>query len=143
MTVDVERVYDVDASVEDVWAKLSDPAFRAEGISVVDSYEVDGDDFVWHVRIPVPGLRKTVAVRTRDVERDPPRYVKFEGRAPAMHVTGEHELTPTENGCRVRNRFRVDGSLPGLERFFTRRLDDEIEGMLESLGTGVSVQRVR
>lgn len=142
MTVEVERVYEVDVPVEAVWERLSDPGFRARAISIVDSFEVDGDETVWRVRVPIPGIRGTVPVRTRDVDRDPPRYVKFVGDARVMSVQGEHELSATEDGTQVRNRFVVDGSIPGIERFFSSRIDDEIEGMLAAVGTDITVRRV-
>ena len=134
MTVDIERVYEVDASVEDVWEVLADPALRAKAISVVDRFEVHGDEVHWYLDLPIPGLGTALKVRTRDLEREPPRYVKFVGESRVMTVQGEHELTPEEGGCRVRNQFVVDGHLPGVERFFKRRLDSEIERML----TGIS-----
>jgi hypothetical protein len=43
-----------------------------------------------------------------------------------MRVQGEHELEATDTGCRLHNRFVVDGKVPGLERFFKRNLDDEL-----------------
>ena len=143
MTVDVERVYDVTATVEEAWSLLSDPAMRAKGLTMVESYEQVGAETIWHLRLPIPGLRKTASVRTRDVERSPPTYVKFTGDAKIMHVQGEHELTETDTGCRIRNRFVVDGRLPGVESFFKRGIDREIERMLQGLGENVTVRRVR
>lgn len=125
MVVDVERTYRVDAPIEAVWEVLSDPTIRAESISVVDRYTRHGDVTVWHLSLPLP-LMGTISVRTWDVERDPPRFVRFVGESSIMDVTGEHELTEDDGITTVRNRFRVDGSLPGVESFFTRHIDDEI-----------------
>lgn len=133
MTVRVERTFDLDADPEAVWEFIADPEQRADAISVVERYEHRDDRFVWHVRIPVPLVRQTVAVETREVERDPPRYVKFVGRSSVLSVTGEHEITPTETGCRLVNRFVVDGRLPGVETFFRRNLDTELDNLESAL----------
>jgi carbon monoxide dehydrogenase subunit G len=133
MTVRVERTFDVSAPPEDVWAFISDPEQRAAAISVVDSYERDGDTTTWHVRLPIPVVRKTISVETRDVEVDAPRYVKFAGKSRVFDVTGEHEVEPADGGSRVTNRFVVDGKVPGVERFFERNLDDELDELQRAL----------
>lgn len=141
MVTDVERTFHVDAPVEDVWELIADPEVRAKAISVVDSYDVNGDELVWHLELPIPALRRTIAVRTRDVERDEPRFVQFVGRSKVMDVRGEHELTATNGGCSVRNQFVVEGKFPGVERFFKSNIDGEIDNLLvyvsESLGLDV------
>lgn len=137
MTVEVERTFDVGAPIEAVWELLSDEETRAKTIGVVESYELRPDskhnEVVWHLRLPIPVIRSTVAVETRDVERDPPRYVKFVGKSKVMTVTGEHELTETEAGCHVVNRFVVDGKVPGVERFFKRNIDTQIENFRQAI----------
>lgn len=133
MTVRVERTFELSLPPETVWGFIVDPAKRASAISVVDGYDVseDGRSAVWHIRLPVLG--RTVNVETRDVERDPPRYVKFVGKSSVFRVTGEHELESTEEGCRLTNRFVVEGRLPGVETFFERRLDAELENLADAI----------
>lgn len=137
MTVEVERAFDVGAPIEAVWELLSDEETRAQTIGVVESYELRPDskhnEVVWHLSLPIPVIRSTVAVETRDVERDPPRYVKFLGKSKVMTVTGEHELTETASGCHVVNRFVVDGKVPGVERFFKRNIDTQIENFRQAI----------
>lgn len=134
MTVRVERTFEFDASPDQVWGFISDPANRAEAISVVDSYEVREDgSAVWHVRLPIPGLRATVSVETEEVAKTPPVRVKFVGRSRALRVTGEHFVEPTDGGTNLRNEFVVDGRLPGVERFFTANLDRELENLAAAL----------
>ena len=138
MTVRIERTFELDVPPERVWEFIADPGQRAAAISVVEDYEVDGEESTWHVRLPIPFVDRTVAVETRDVERDPPRYVRFVGRSTALRVTGEHEIEPSEGGSRLINRFVVEGRLPGVERFFERNLDselDNLEGRLRKLST--------
>lgn len=141
MTATVERTYEVDAPIEDVWDLIADPARRAAAISVVDRFTTEGDETIWHLRIPVPFVPGTIPVRTRDVERDPPRYVRFVGDSRVMSVEGEHELTPTDDGCTVRNRFVVNGNLPGIETFFERNIDDEMDQLLASVADELSADR--
>jgi len=131
MTVEVERVVTVDADVEEVWDVLSDSAARARAISVAESYRVEGEEVVWQVSLPIPLIRRTIAVRTHDEERDPPHFVRFVGTSRAFDVEGEHELTEVEAGTRVRSAFHVDGNLPGVERFFRQNVDDELANLLE------------
>jgi carbon monoxide dehydrogenase subunit G len=136
MTVEVERAFDVTAPIEAVWDLLSNEETRAQTIGVVESYELragEHNEVIWHLKLPIPVIRSTVAVRTRDVERDPPRYVKFVGKSKVMTVTGEHELTETETGCHVVNRFVVDGKVPGVERFFERNIDTQIGNFKQAI----------
>jgi carbon monoxide dehydrogenase subunit G len=129
MTVEVERTFEVDAPIEDVWELLADETNRARSIEVVEEFDTGGEETIWQIALPLPVTDRTISVRTWDIERDSPNYVEFVGRSKAMDVVGEHELTETETGCRVHNRFVVDGKLPGVERFFERRIDDEIENI--------------
>ena len=135
MTVRVERAFELSTPPEDVWAFISDPEKRASAISVVDSYEREGDVTTWHVRLPIPVVRSTISVETRDVERDPPRHVKFVGKSRIFHVTGEHTIEPTDGGSRVVNQFVVEGRVPGVETFFERNLDDELDNLERALET--------
>jgi carbon monoxide dehydrogenase subunit G len=130
MTVRVSRTYEFEAPAERVWSFIADPARRADAISVVDSYELDGEGgATWQVRLPIPVVDSTVSVETREVERDPPHHVAFVGRSRVMRVRGEHTVEETATGARLVNEFVVDGRLPGVERFFRRRLDDELDNL--------------
>lgn len=137
MTVEVERTFEVDAPVEEVWELLSDPEYRARAVSVVERYETEGDVTIWHLKLPIPLVGGTVSVRTKDVTRDPPNYVQFTGVSKVMTVTGEHELSETDGGCRVRNKFVVDGKLPGVEQFFRRNVDGEFENIRRAVADSV------
>lgn len=129
MTVRVERTFRLDVAPEAVWTFISDPGRRAEAISVVDSWERDGEETIWHVRLPIPLVNRTVPVRTRDAERVEGERVRFVGRSRVMRVQGEHELESDDGGTIVSNRFVVDGSIPGVERYFEKHLDEELENL--------------
>ncbi|WP_254838220.1 CoxG family protein [Natronomonas marina] len=130
MTVRVERVFELPAPPEEVWAFIADPEKRARPISVVVDFETTGErTAVWHVELPVPRVDRTIAIETEDVEVDEPRHVKFVGRSRAMNVQGEHTLEPTAEGTRLTNRFVVDGRLPGVETYFKRKLDGELANL--------------
>ncbi|WP_135854556.1 CoxG family protein [Halorussus salinus] len=134
MTVRVERTFELEVSPENVWEFIADPEKRASTISVVADYEQTGEySSIWHIKLPIPFLDTTVPVKTEDVERDPPRYVKFVGRSSALRVTGEHEIQETETGSRLVNRFTVEGKVPGVERFFKKNLDDELDNLEAAL----------
>ncbi|MFC7059425.1 SRPBCC family protein [Halovenus salina] len=137
MTVEVERSFDVDVPIEVVWELLSDEEIRAETIGVVESYDTrpggQHNEVVWNLSLPIPVISSTVAVKTRDVERQAPNYVKFAGTSKVMTVTGEHELSETETGCHVVNRFMVDGKVPGVERFFERNIDTEMDNFRKAI----------
>jgi carbon monoxide dehydrogenase subunit G len=140
MTARVERSFEVDGSVEAVWAFIAEPGNRADAISVVSSWETEGDETVWHLELPIPFVKQTVAVRTRDVERTPPERVRFTGRSSVMQVSGEHHLERANGGTRVTNRFAVDGRLPGVERFFKRNLDEEMQNLEAALAEDLGVE---
>lgn len=133
MTVRVERSFVVDASPEAVWEFIADPAERARAISVVDRFERRGETTVWFIDLPIPFLRTTIRVRTRDVTREPPTHVAFKGRSAAFTVRGEHDITTVEDGTRVSNTFVVDGRAPGVERFFERNFAGEIRNLERAL----------
>jgi carbon monoxide dehydrogenase subunit G len=136
MTVRVERRFELSAPCEEVWAFISDPERRARAISVVKDYEItdpEGRSATWHIDLPIPVVRRAARVETEDVERDPPHHVKFVGRSKVMRVTGEHRLEEFEGGCRLVNEFVVDGRLPGVERFFKKNLDGELENLERAL----------
>jgi carbon monoxide dehydrogenase subunit G len=143
MTVRVQRTIEVPAAPERVWEFISDPELRAGAISVVVDFELDDPDgtaATWHVKLPIPLLNRTAKVRTEDVERRPPEYVKFVGRSKVMKVTGEHTVEATADGARLINEFVVDGRLPGVERFFKRNLDGELENLERALEKHLGVE---
>jgi carbon monoxide dehydrogenase subunit G len=132
MTVRVERIVEVPASPERVWEFIVDPENRARSISVVSEYELkdgDGRKATWWIELPIPVVRRSVRVDTEDVERREPEYVKFVGRSKVMNVTGEHTIEPTAEGARLTNKFVVEGRFPGVERFFRRNLDRELDNL--------------
>jgi carbon monoxide dehydrogenase subunit G len=134
MTVRVTRTFEFDAPGERVWEFISDPAKRAAAISVVDSFDVTGErTATWHVSLPIPLLDSTVAVETEDVVREPPTHVEFVGKSRVMRVTGTHRIETADSGCRLVNEFVVDGRVPGVERFFKRNLDRELENLEAAL----------
>jgi carbon monoxide dehydrogenase subunit G len=140
VTVRVERVFDIPASRERVWAFIADPAKRANAISVVTDYSVDDGTATWELELPIPVISRTVSVETRDTDREEPSYVRFVGRSRVMRVVGEHELTATEDGTRVVNRFVVEGKLPGVERFFDRNMDAELDNLEAALRSELGIQ---
>jgi carbon monoxide dehydrogenase subunit G len=134
MTVRVERVVDLPAPREDVWDFISDPEKRARSISVVTDFELlDNGKAVWQLKLPIPVINRTIRVETEDTRFSPPEYVEFVGDSKVMHVVGEHELEEIPNGTRLRNRFVVDGKLPGVERFFKRNMDDEFDNLEDAI----------
>ncbi|WP_049936092.1 SRPBCC family protein [Haloplanus natans] len=133
MTVRVRRAFEFEAPAERVWEFISDPGKRADAISVVRDYEVDGNAATWQIDLQLPLVDRTATVETEDIEREEPRYVKFVGKSSVMRVTGEHRIEDTEMGCRLHNEFVVDGRLPGVERFFKKRLDTELDNLESAL----------
>ncbi|WP_254271153.1 CoxG family protein [Haloarcula marina] len=141
MTVRVERTMTVSAPPERVWAFITDPDQRARPISVVEDWDVhDERQATWYISLPIPLLDRTISVETRDVERREPEYVRFVGRSKIMQVQGEHELEETDEGTRLTNRFVVDGKLPGVERFFKRNLDGEMQNLEQALRDHLEVE---
>ena len=139
MTVRVSRTFEFDVPGERIWEFIADPEKRAGAISVVDSFDIhDEQRATWHVQLPIPLINSTVKVETQDVLREPPTRVKFEGRSKALRVTGEHTITETDGGCKLKNEFVVDGKLPGVEQFFKRNLDAELDNLEAALRADIS-----
>ena len=136
MTVRVDRSFELSASPERVWEFIADPENRARAISVVREYTVDdsaGRRVTWHVELPIPLVGRTISVETEDVTRRAPEYVEFVGTSKVMDVTGKHEIVELDDGTRLENSFVVDGKLPGVEKFFKRNLDGELENLRREL----------
>lgn len=129
MAVRAERVVTIPAPREAVWAFIDDPEKRARPISVVADFETEDGRAVWHIRLPIPIVNRTVRVETEERQRDPPAYVEFVGKSKVMRVVGEHELEEVEGGTRLTNRFVVEGKLPGVERFFKRNMEREFDNL--------------
>lgn len=139
MTIRVERIFTIDAKPSEVWQFIADPANRAKTISVVERYEPLGtDSAMWHVRVPIPFVNRTIPVRTVEEERKKEQYVSFVGTSRALTVRGEHTLTPVPNGTKLSNQFTVDGKLPGVERYFERQLDAELDRLESALKRAVA-----
>ena len=133
MTVRAERSFLFDVPPERIWAFIADPEKRAAAISVVQSWEHDGEETIWRIRLPIPLVSRTIAVRTRDVERVENERVRFTGRSSVMSVEGTHEIDVLDGRTRLSNRFVVDGGFPGVERFFERNLDAELDNLESAL----------
>ncbi|WP_226013128.1 SRPBCC family protein [Halomicrobium salinisoli] len=142
MTVRVEREITVPAPPDRVWEFIADPDRRAEPISVIDEWEVHDDgSATWYLSLPIPVIDSRIAIETRDQERRAPEYVRFTGTSRVMHVQGEHELEPDgEGGTRLTNRFVVEGRLPGVERFFKRNFDRELDALDAALRSDIESQ---
>ncbi|MFT4880105.1 MAG: carbon monoxide dehydrogenase subunit G [Natronomonas sp.] len=141
MTVRVERVVEVSAPPADVWSFIADPEKRARSVSVVTDYDDLGDGkAVWHVKLPIPVINRTISVETEDRTRDPPQYVEFVGKSKVMRVVGEHTLEEQADDTRLTNRFVVDGKLPGVERFFKRNLEAEFDNLERELHEDLGLQ---
>lgn len=133
MSARVERRFEVDADPEAVWEFIEDPANRARAISVVDRFDRNGEVTTWHIRLPIPLIRTTIRVKTRDVEREPPHFVRFRGKSSAFDVEGEHRIETDADTTSVLNVFTVKGRAPGVERFFRRNLDQELTNLERAL----------
>ena|SRR6056297_1230397 len=135
MTVRVERTDEFAVSPAHLWDFIADPANRARAISVVEDFSIDSDDgrrCTWEVSLPIPFLNRTATVETYDRVRDPPSFVEFVGRSSMMDVTGRHEITERDGGSQLESEFVVDGRLPGVERYFTRHLDAELDNLRQA-----------
>jgi carbon monoxide dehydrogenase subunit G len=143
MTVRVERTFHLAAPPDDVWAFIADPAKRARPISVVEEFEVTGEHTArWHVALPIPYTDRTITVETEDTQVEEPTHVEFVGRSKAMNVQGKHTLEPTDDGTRLVNRFVVDGRVPGVERYFKGRLDEELANLERAIRADLGLDPV-
>ncbi len=134
MVVRAERVVTIPAPRERVWAFIDDAEKRARPISVVEDFELVSDsEAVWHVSLPIPLSDRTLRVETTDQNRTPPEYVEFVGDSKAFRVIGEHELTEVGDQTELRLSFSVDGRVPGVERFFKKNIDKELENLEQAI----------
>lgn len=134
MTTRAERTVEIAASPHDVWSFLSDPQKRADSISVIEAFELEDETHAtWYLSLPIPGIDEMIAIETEDTIRDPVECIEFVGRSQLVRVVGEHELEPTDRGTRLSNRITVEGEVPGVERYFELKLDDEFDNLEAAL----------
>jgi carbon monoxide dehydrogenase subunit G len=134
MVVRAERVVRIPAPRERVWEFIDDAEKRARPISVVEDFELLSDsEAVWQVSLPIPLSDRTLRVETEDQNRTPPEYVEFVGNSKAFRVIGEHELTEVDGETELRLSFSVDGRVPGVERFFKKNIDAELENLEQAI----------
>jgi len=57
-----------------------------------------------------------------------------------MRVIGEHDLEPLDGGTRLTNQFTVEGKVPGVERFFKRNLDGELDNLETAIRNEAEVE---
>ena len=134
MTARVERTFEFNVPPSAVWGFIADPEKRARPISVVTDFETTGDHTAtWQIALPIPVISRSIAIETEDVKRREDEFVRFVGRSKVMNVQGEHELEETASGCLLHNRFVVDGNAPGVETFFKRNLDDELDNIEDAI----------
>lgn len=132
MTVRVKRSYELDYNKEQVWKVISDHELRAEGLTVVDDYEVHNEQTVtWVLSLDLPLVPSTLSVKTREQNRDPPEEVAFKGKSKAFTAKGKHKIEQLpDGGCILHSSFVVEGRLPGVERFFKRNLESELQSLV-------------
>lgn len=141
MVVRAERVVTIPAARERVWEFIDDAEKRARPISVVEDFELLSDsEAVWHVSLPIPLSDRTLRVETEDQNRTPPEYVEFVGDSKAFRVIGEHELTDVDGETELRLSFSVDGRVPGVERFFKKNIDDQLENLEQAILTDLGLE---
>lgn len=134
MVVRAERVVLVSAPPADIWEFIADPERRATLISVVEDYEVKDDGkVIWHLTLPIPLTDRTITIETEETHREEPTRVEFVGKSKAMKVVGEHILAEENGETRMTNRFTVDGKVPGVERYFNKRIDEEFDNLEREL----------
>jgi len=142
MVVRAERVVVIPAPREQVWEFIDDAEKRARPISVVRDFELlDDGKAIWHVALPLPITDRTFQIETEDRKRVPPEYVEFVGTSKAFRVIGEHELSETDDGTELHNTFTVEGRLPGVEAFFKRNIDDELENLEQAILDDVAAEK--
>lgn len=140
MVVRAERVVEIAAPRERVWEFIDDPEKRARPISVVEDFELlENGKAVWHVSLPIPLTDRTMRVETEERNRTPPEHVEFVGTSKAFRVVGEHHLTDIDGKTELTNSFTVDGRLPGVERFFKKNIDAEIQNLESAIMSDITL----
>jgi len=78
----------------------------------------------------------------RAVLRDALKHPEFNRADLKAMLTGEHEIREVGGGgSTLTNRFVVDGKVPGVEQFFKRNLDDELDRLQRKLEDAGKTER--
>ncbi len=119
--MNVERSVDINASVERVWAVLSDVERWPEWSESMDSVRLDVDTLQPGARAVVKQPRLPEGIwHVTDVR--PPRSFTWVSSKAGVTSTACHELTATPTGCRARLSIELRGLLAPLVRLFAGRL---------------------
>ncbi len=137
-----ERDVTIQAPRERVWEFNDDAEKRARPVSIVEDFELLSEsEAAWEVSLPIPLSDRTLRVETEDQNRTPPEYVEFVGNSKAFRVIGEHELTEVDGEPELRLSFSVDGRVPGVERFFKKNIDAELENLEQAILDDLGIER--
>lgn len=138
MAIEAERTITLDAPREDVWQFVSNPTTRAETLSIVERYSIDGDgSATWEVDLPIPFIQESFPVETEDSEVKEPKYLKYVGDSKAFSITGEHWINESGGGTFLQLRLTLEAKLPGVELFLSQNIEDEIDNLVRALKRSV------
>lgn len=124
------------SSQKDVWAALTDPELLPRLTPYLNSIEVDGDRWTWHVtKVPVLGTSIGTTF-TEVMEFDEPSRIRFthdEARTEEKSgVEGEYRLSEAGSGCHVAIDLSVTVDMP-----FPRATRRAVEGAMKAVMAGM------
>lgn len=131
-----EWQHESSASAEAAWAVWSDFSTWSKWDPHTEAASLEGE-----IKQGAVGKYKPAGApgsRLRVVEFEPGRRFLNEVKLPLARILADHEVVPTESGCTLINRFRVEGlAAPFWRRMLGKRLDIEHPEMLAALAATV------
>ena len=111
MQIEGERRFD--ASPREVYRALTDPDALGEAFSVIERVDADGDDWMLHVRLPLPGgLRLKVSVHVEELRDAEHARLRAWGKnlGGRISIDSSFDLEPSDAGTLMRWRAEVEGA---------------------------------
>ena len=111
MQIEGERRFD--ASPREVYRALTDPDALGEAFSVIERVDADGDDWMLHVRLPLPGgLRLKVSVHVEELRDAEHARLRAWGKnlGGRISIDSSFDLEPSDAGTLMRWSAEVEGA---------------------------------
>jgi carbon monoxide dehydrogenase subunit G len=111
--VQIEGERRFEAPPREVYRALTDPNSLGEAFSVIERVDADGDDWMLHVRLPLPGgLRLKVSVHVEELREAEHARLRAWGKSLGgrISIDSSFDLEPSDAGTLMRWSAEVEGA---------------------------------
>ena len=126
-----EVTFSVKAAPSRVWNILSNPELVGRCVPMVDQVRVIRPGVAeWTLKLKLGPITKTIKLRSKVVQQDPPSHASFKGEGENLSLAGEVDLRALPSGeSEVCYKLRIDarGSLAKITESVARRKSESLK----------------